>query len=1034
MLVAVVLCGFLDRHAYAQHETDPAQAFAAAWKLQELESYQAAGEAWERFLSRFPGDPRADQAYYYLGICHARQKRFEQAANAFRTVVEKYPKSTVLEGSYVNMAIALYNLGHAGRPEMFASAAAALETVLAKYPQGKYAADAAFYRAESVYLQGKKREGAELYAQFLARHPAHRLVPNALYAIGVSQEELGQPDLAIKTYNDFLAKFAQHSLVDEVTMRRGTAWMALGNYAEAIRNLASVASKPGFPSADYALLCHADCLVRLRQYPEAIALLAALPGRFPQSKYIERARLLAGKCHYLTGQHGEVRKLLDPMLSAGGSAAAEAAHWIVLSLAKQGQTDQAVALADRVLAQAGPGAAAAQLAMDAADALYEDLARRKESAARYAAVAAKYPHEHLAPQALSMAAFVALEQGDFRAALAHCNAFLAAYSSNELAVDVLRVAAESKFRLGQYSEADKLFAQLIEKYPKHGDVEHWKLRRVLALQMQKKHQETISAVTALLDELRTPDGRAEAYYLLGLAQAELKQYELAVKALAASVAAQPAWRQADDAWLRLAEAQRQLGDLAGARASLQKMIAQCPNSPLLDRAHYRLGEYAYAAGDYQAAAEQFRKIVEQFAQSSWAAQALHELGCTQLSLKDAQGAERTFSTLLAKHPQHQLAARARYARAMANYQLQNFDPAIEDLQAALAMMSTASEKSDAQYLLGLCRMGLKQYAEAVTAFQTLLAQDPNYGGAANAQYNLAWALKLSGKEQEAIKQFAKLAADYPASPLAGESHYRVGEFAFQNNDYQAAAVAYHAAAEKAAGTPLGERASHKLGLAFFKRAEYEQACAAFRYQMTAYPEGPLAEDACFWAAECLFKQEKYADALAEYSRLRSASNKEHQVLALLHAGQAAGRLGQWEKSLEWLALAAQQSPGSPLLPEILYEQAWAHQNLGHVERALAIYKDVIAKSAGEPAARAQLMIGQIQLQAKQHDRAAESFLKVFYGYSFPKWQADAAMQAARCYEILGKKEDAKRLYQRVIDQLPQTDAAPTARQRLAELK
>ncbi len=61
--------------------------------------------------------------------------------------------------------------------------------------------------------------------------------------------------------------------------------------------------------------------------------------------------------------------------------------------------------------------------------------------------------------------------------------------SHELAADVSYITAESQLQLGQFAEAEKLLAQLVEKYPGHADAEAWRVRRGLALQLQKKPDE-----------------------------------------------------------------------------------------------------------------------------------------------------------------------------------------------------------------------------------------------------------------------------------------------------------------------------------------------------------------------------------------------------------------------------------------------------------------------------------------------------------------------------------------------------------------
>jgi len=59
---------------------------------------------------------------------------------------------------------------------------------------------------------------------------------------------------------------------------------------------------------------------------------------------------------------------------------------------------------------------------------------------------------------------------------------------------------------------------------------------------------------------------------------------------------------------------------------------------------------------------------------------------------------------------------------------------------------------------------------------------------------------------------------------------------------------------------------------------------------------------------------------------------------------------------------------------------------------------------------------------------------VSYGYSYPKWQAEATDEAARCYENLGKKAEAIKQYQELLNNFPQSERATAARERLKGLK
>ena len=390
--------------------------------------------------------------------------------------------------------------------------------------------------------------------------------------------------------------------------------------------------------------------------------------------------------------------------------------------------------------------------------------------------------------------------------------------------------------------------------------------------------------------------------------------------------------------------------------------------------------------------------------------------------------------MVVKYPTQKLTPRARYARGIARQQQKNYGPAIEDVRALLAADPTPVEKSDARYLLGLCQAGMQKPADAVASFESILKDDPKYVGTDKVLYELAWAFQQQGKKTEAVKVFARLAAEQADSPLAGEAQYHVAESAYKLGDFRKAVLAYHAALAKAGKTELGEKAAHKLGWAYFRLNDAANAAQTFGYQRVTWPDGPLAADAAFMEGEALVKQKKFADALAAYEKVQKPTGKDFEALALLHAGQAAAQLKQWDKSLELLDKCIERFPDSPRLPEALCEQAWAKQNLGRLDEAVAIYKKVIAKTGREAAARAQTMIGEIQFKQKNYAQAIQSFFKVSYGYSYPQWQAEAAYQSGRCFEALGKKGSAVERYREVIEKYPQSDETPPAKQRMEKLQ
>jgi len=712
-LVALVWAGLAPGAVHAQEETPEAtRQYAAAAKLQNLKSYDLAAEAWVKFINQFGSDPRVDLAHYNLGVCYYLDKNLDSARTTFQTLVQDFPKFKNLEAAYLYLGVTQYSIAKGGKIEACDEAVQTFDTAISKFPKGEYVVDAMYYLGEALYLQGKKAEAAGAYRKLIVNHPKHPLAPAALYAVGVCQEELGQLDEAGKTYETFLKTFNDHSLAAEVSLRRGEALFAGKQYDQAAKCFAAAAARDRFELADYATLRQADCRAQMKQHLEAAALYQSVPTKFPKSEHAPKATVAAGKCYYLGGKYAEARKLLLGLASAGNPSAYEAAHWIAKSWLKENQPDKALEALEKIIprAESDKNPMAPQLLMDRADAVYEIPQRAKESIELYAGLAGKYPKDPIAPQALYMAAFAALEHGDNAAALKHANAFLASYGKHELAADVMHIQAESNLLLSRFPDALAEYERLLKQYPDHSDAELWRVRRGLVLYLQKKYQETIDALEPAMAEIRRPELVAEAQYLVGSSRMELNQPKEAVTSLEASMAAQPKWRRADETLLTLARAYGQLKDFKKAKAAVSRLIAEFPQSELLEKAQYRLGECAYLAGDLKSAAAAYQQVVDKWPQSPLVPFALHELGCVEMDLGDNAASEQRLSTLLEKYPKHELAPNARFSRGMARHRLGKLAPAVEDLQAFLATNPPQTEKSNAGYLVGLCQVGLGQWA------------------------------------------------------------------------------------------------------------------------------------------------------------------------------------------------------------------------------------------------------------------------------------------------------------------------------------
>ena len=71
-------------------------------------------------------------------------------------------------------------------------------------------------------------------------------------------------------------------------------------------------------------------------------------------------------------------------------------------------------------------------------------------------------------------------------------------------------------------------------------------------------------------------------------------------------------------------------------------------------------------------------------------------------------------------------------------------------------------------------------------------------------------------------------------------------------------------------------------------------------------------------------------------------------------------------------------------------------------------------------------------QSADHKAAIKSYFKVMYGYGYQTWQAEATFEAARCFEVLQKPDQAVKLYRELTEKFPDSPRVPPARKKLEE--
>jgi TolA-binding protein len=1032
-------------------------AYASAAALHNREAWDLAAEEWQALLAAHPDDPLALRGRHSLAICQEKLGRWPDAANTLEAVIASRADAETI-------ALARWDLGRGSfagaqanpAPEAFAAAAKRLGDFLAAHPAHPRAAEATRLLGESLWQAGKRDEAVAAWERFVRDHAATPRLPDVLYALGVGQAELGRRDQAATTLARFAQEFPTHPLAADVALWRADVALAAGKPADAEAAVKTLASGTGSRAAD-AL----DRLGKARwdrqDWAGAAEAFTTLARAHPSHPLAARASVAAGRASVEARRPDAARPLFESALGGTGPEALDAAHWLALLELDAGRPARAVEVAERALAAAkGRQADAdvvARLELDRAAGLRGQPERRAEAAEAYAKIAASRRGSSVGATAAALAAVTLLELDKPAEALAAADAFLrtpAAAQEPEAARDVRAVRAEALLALGKPADAAKAYGELAAAHSKSPRVPAWRLRQAAALAVAKQWpavHDTVARVTPALKG----DQQAEAMLLDATALLELGQARPAADLLATLDTAHPQWSRRGEARLLRVRAVTAAGDAAEALGLAERIVTDAPTGPLADVAWYRLGQLRQDTGQPDAAIEAFAKSVAAAPQGPRAAWALLAAGWCHEARGRLPEAIRSWTELVDGHPKSSALPEALVARGDARRRSSDFEGGLSDARRALeagrgnATAAEPSSRAEARLLEGLCLVGLERHGQAAAAFRRLVDEQPQAPGVDRALLELGIAQARDGKPAEAAATFAALVKRFPESRHAADAWLEIGEGHWAQRQWDDAARAYAAAVTAAGGQPLvAEQARHKLGWAHAMRGAHAAAAAAFADQLATAASGPFVADGQAMLGESLLALDKPAEAeralAAAVADPAKLSSPEIRDAAFLRAAEAAARQERWEESLSFARKLASLAPESPRLPEARYAAAWAEQNLGRLDAALAGYRGVADAARTEVAARARLMEGEVLFEQGRHADAIKTFFKVAYGFgekqappAFHPWQAQATFEAARCFEVLGKPEQARGLYAELAQRYPDCEHVPAARRRLEAL-
>ncbi|MFP6667524.1 MAG: tetratricopeptide repeat protein [Pirellulales bacterium] len=454
-----------------------------------------------------------------------------------------------------------------------------------------------------------------------------------------------------------------------------------------------------------------------------------------------------------------------------------------------------------------------------------------------------------------------------------------------------------------------------------------------------------------------------------------------------------------------------------------------------------LADAAFTADKLDWAGELFQRLAADKQSADYRARGLSGLAWVQHRKQQNETAVDTFAELLVNHPNHEIAAEAAFMRAALLEKLDRKSAAADAYRVVVDQFQNYDERPQALYRLGvLCEETDKKRAALESYRQLLSEYGDDWEHPDAVLFRIAWLEQRRGRQREAIAAFKSIYEDHRGSKFWPEATYRLAKHEFENGQHKAARAQL---TEILSGEPPAEILAHALYLdarASQIAGNWGEVEKSLSRVIADVPDSALRLPACFWLAEAVYQQDRFDEARQLFRKLSNdlEGRTDHWVPTVrLRSAQLLAMDKKWPQALEAgrSLLAAHRDTAHAQEVHFLIGRCLAAQ--ARFDQARDAYLKAAPRDGSlknNTAAQAQWMIGESYMHQDNYQRAIEEYFRVEALFAFPRWQAAALLQAAKCHEHLNESAEAIALYRRILTNYPDTSFVPEATQRLRAAK
>lgn len=989
-------------------------------------------------------ESQAQEKKIFTHSVDIRPGRPDALLDIFKPISEQFENEFRALGTAFTAGEILY------QQKRFEDAARNFSTVVSKGRKYAYLSDSARIRLAQTHLLEGNSEEALLIAREVANSSNKFISAEAWYTISRAYLAKGKIDRSEDAYKNILTVNPGYRNLLKTDLLAGLLAFEKGAYLEATPHFQRHTNN--IPSLYYSIAC----FCQMKDIAKAVSAYQSLLGKAKKGSWVDRARILIGEAIYQTRDYDLAMTFFGPVSrrDAPANLRVMALYRLAcIDFQKKNYTRCELTLQNLLKEYNAHPLRTDWMYLLATIPVYQrdwnrtirDEGRYTSSGGRVAPAPHSIPAEQLVPEAEFRVIWAYMALGNYQEVIKLTDKFFRRYAKNPLTGYALLLQGVAYDQLKSMDKAIDAYQTLVDLFPQSPAAGKAVYLMTLSLHRANESSRIVSALNHMNEGLqRQTETKSDAWRKNTLFWIAEGYYTI------------QDWPHAEQTYRRFVEMAPESSlipyALQGLAASL---AAQGPEK--LDQAKI------YEQQAVQRATELGNEAV--------GADAKLQLGKILFNGKNFDGGLAQFDIFIRESTSTVRVAEALYNSGLALYNQQYYTEAVARWKQVIDGHRFSPFRSLSYLKTGQTQFGLGRYDQAIAAYQSLAANYPNTPEAQEAQFQIIQSYFNKGDVRGAYQQFSAFSNAYPADPrIKPMAETLLAAYQNQgSNTLHSPEISD--LLRKAPGSQTASQILWERGAGLFNKKDYASAQKYFQRIMLSYPNEEFAAQAYFYNAECYFFLNNMDAAASAYKAFYiNYPNDKMVPQAMFQVGVGFFNKKDYEKSAGAFDEFLKRYPQHSLAKDAALNVALCYKKAFRLDEAIRSYRNYLMLFPDDPKTTfVRLQIGNLHASKGNFAEAIRDFESVSVGTAeraeaqyhigeayqnlHKEAEAQAAfrrllsigprdnefrmaglMELAKMIESKGSTEGLATVYAEIASSSKNPDIALMAQQKLKELK